>query len=356
MSSSTLPERTIWLAKDGWSVEILDQTRLPQSVEIVGLRTVSEVAAAILHMQVRGAPLIGVTAAYGMAIAMHGDASDNSIAAAYQELIRTRPTAVNLRWALDRMVAVLMPASTDRRRILAYSTAAEIAEADVATNHAIGVHGLKVIRKIMAARKSSGPLQVMTHCNAGRLATVEWGTATAPIYLAHRAGIPVHVWVSETRPRNQGASLTAWELVQAGVPLTVIADNSAGHLIQRGMVDMVIVGADRVTACGDAANKVGTYLKALAARAHKVPFYVAFPESTIDWGIRDGITEIPIEQRASTEVTELRGISLVPPGVTARNDAFDVTPAKWITGLISEKGVCRASEAGLSRLFGRGTA
>ena len=359
-SSFAQIHRPLWLAVDGWSVHILDQTRLPHVVKTLRLRTVDEAARAIVTMEVRGAPLIGVTAAYGVALAMRRDASDASLAAAYDLLIHTRPTAVNLRWALDQMRSLLQPLPREQRRSAAYARAAELVEEDVATNRAIGEHGLKIFRDLLGKKKAGEPLQVMTHCNAGRIATLDWGTATAPMYLAHAAGLPMHVWVSETRPRNQGAALTAWELGGRGVPHTLVTDSSCGHLIQRGLVDVVIVGADRVTARGDAANKIGTYLKALAAQAHRVPFYVAFPGTTIDWALRDGLAEIPIEQRNPREVTHLTGLAgngrptevrLVPEGTPARNDAFDVTPARLITGFITERGVCRASAAGLRRLF-----
>lgn len=353
-------ERPLWLAPNGWTVEILDQTLLPGQVSTARLRSLDDAARAIVTMQVRGAPLIGVTAAYGVALAMRRDASDHSLASAYDQLIRTRPTAVNLRWALDQMKAHLSPLPAARRPEAAYARAAELADEDARINRQIGEHGLNLFRQILARKPAGQPLQVMTHCNAGRIATLEWGTATAPIYLAHSLGMPVHVWVSETRPRNQGAALTAWELGERGVPLTLIPDNSAGHLIQRGLVDLVIVGADRVTASGDAANKIGTYLKALAARAHRIPFYVAFPGTTIDWTIRDGIAEIPIEQRSAREVTHVAGldargrrveVAIAPQDTSARNDAFDVTPARLITSFITERGVCPASARGLAGLY-----
>jgi methylthioribose-1-phosphate isomerase len=277
-------------------------------------------------------------------------------------LIRTRPTAVNLRWALDEMLACLEPLPARLREAAAYTRAAELVAADVATNRAIGEHGLTLFHPLLARKRAGEPLQVMTHCNAGRIATLDWGTATAPIYLAHAAGLPVHVWVSETRPRNQGAALTAWELAGRGVPFTVVCDSACGHLMQRGLVDVVIVGADRVTARGDTANKIGTYLKALAARAHGIPFYVACPGTTIDWTLQDGVAEIPIEERSAREVTHVAGtaangrrteVRLTPPDVAARNDAFDVTPAKLITGLITERGTCPATAPGLRRLFAR---
>jgi len=295
-----------------------------------------------------------------MALAMQTEPSDAMLSAAYARLIKTRPTAVNLRWALDQMRALLEPLPATKRRPAAYRRAAELADEDVATNRAIGEEGLALFRTALKKKKRGEPLQIMTHCNAGRIATVGWGTATAPIYLAQALGLPVHVWVSETRPRNQGAALTAWELGERGVPLTVISDNAAGHLLQRGLVDLVIVGADRVTARGDVANKIGTYMKALAAQANGVPFYVAFPESTVDWTIQDGVAEIPIEQRNPREVTHASGsmgksgsgeVRITPEGAAARNDAFDVTPARYITGFITERGVCKASASGLKKLF-----
>jgi len=356
------PKRSLWLAKDRRSLVVLDQTRLPHRVETVTLRTLQDAARAISDMIVRGAPLIGVTAAYGMALAMAEDASDASLGRAYDVLIATRPTAVNLRWALDLMRAHLAPLPSVGRRDAAFLKAAEVAEEDVAANHALGLHGLNVLQRI-ARRRGGEPLRILTHCNAGRLATVAWGTATAPMYLAHDHGIPIHVLVSETRPRNQGASLTAWELLDHGIPHTVVADNSAGHLLQRGLVDVVIVGADRVTRRGDVANKVGTYLKALAARAHGVPFHVALPTSTIDWTLEDGVRGIPIEQRSQREVTHVAGtdargrvveVRLTPEGSPARNDAFDVTPFGLVTGFITERGLCPATREGLRRLQPRG--
>jgi methylthioribose-1-phosphate isomerase len=360
MTTSQATERSLWLAPDGWSVEIIDQTKLPHEMHIARLCSVEDAARAIVTMQVRGAPLIGVTAAYGVALALRADASDQALIAADALLRNTRPTAVNLGWALDEIRARVQPLKPAERVSAAYARAAELVEEDVTTNRAIGEHGLGLFRSLLNAKPPGEPLQILTHCNAGRLAAVAWGMATAPMYLARESGLPIHVWVSETRPRNQGAALTAWELGQCGVPLTLIADNAAGHLIQRGLVDVVIVGADRVTARGDVANKIGTYLKALAARAHRVPFYVALPSTTIDWAIQDGITEIPIERRDAHEVTHLTGaavsgrceeVRITPADTPARNDAFDVTPAALVTGLITERGVCAASAAGLKQLF-----
>ncbi len=348
--------RSIWVEADGRTVGIVDQTRLPHELVIRALVTVEAMAEAIRTMQVRGAPLIGASAAYGMALAMTADPGDGNLAAASALLAATRPTAVNLRWALEEMRAHLAPLAPARRVAAAFARAGEIAEADVAVNRALAGHGLPLIE---AARKDGATVNILTHCNAGWLAAVDWGTALAPIFLAHDRGIPVHVWVDETRPRNQGASLTAWELLQHGVPHTVIADNAGGHLMQHGRVDLCIVGTDRTTAAGDVANKIGTYLKALAAHDTGVPFYVALPSSTIDWSIEDG-RAIPIEERAESEVTEISGrladggiarVRLPPLGSPAANPAFDVTPARLVTGLITERGVAAASREGLLALF-----
>jgi methylthioribose-1-phosphate isomerase len=353
--------RTIWPSADGRGVEIIDQTRLPHAFEVVRLGTVEEAARAISVMQVRGAPLIGATAAYGLWLALRADGSDGALRAAGARLVSTRPTAINLKWAVDRMTAWLMPVAPASRAAEALRRAAEICDEDVAINTAIGQAGLPLIREI-AARKQGQPVNVLTHCNAGWLATVDVGTATAPLYAAHDAGVPIHVWVDETRPRNQGASLTAWELLNHGVPNTVVADNAGGHLMQHGRVDLVIVGTDRTTAWGDVCNKIGTYLKALAARDNGVPFYVALPSPSIDWTVRDGTREIPIEDRSEAEVTHLQGrlasgevasVRVTPEGARAANPAFDVTPARLVTGLITERGIAGASEAGLRRLFPR---
>jgi len=311
-------------------------------------------------MLVRGAPLIGATAAYGMALAMRTDASDTALNHAYKTLIATRPTAINLQWALDGMRSVLRPLPPSERAAVAYSRAAEIAEQDIAINKGIGQHGLALIEAVAATKKPGERVNVLTHCNAGWLATVDWGTATAPIYLAHEHGHAVHVWVDETRPRNQGASLTAWELGHHGVPHTVIPDNTGGHLMQHELVDLVIVGTDRVTANGDVCNKIGTYLKALAARDNGVPFYVALPSPTIDFSVDDGISEIPIEQRSAEEVTDMTGrtadgrietVRIVPEGSPVANYGFDVTPARLVTGLITERGVLKADRTALSTAF-----
>ena len=352
--------RSIWLELDGFSVRAIDQRRLPHEFVVADLANAQAAADAIRTMLVRGAPLIGATAAYGMALAMRDDGSDANLDHAYQMLIKSRPTAINLRWALDEMMQTLRPLPPSERLPAGYARAAAIAEEDVAINHEIGQHGFALIEEIAATKKRGEAVNVLTHCNAGWLATVDWGTATSPIYQAHDRGIPVHVWVDETRPRNQGASLTAWELGHHGVPHTVIADNTGGHLMQHGMVDLVIVGTDRVAANGDVCNKIGTYLKALAAHDNGVPFYVALPSPTIDFGIDDGIAEIPIEQRAATEVTEMTGrtrdgrietVRVVPEGSQAANYAFDVTPARLVTALITERGVLGANRAALASAF-----
>ena len=352
--------RSIWLEPDGITVSAIDQRRLPHHFVIAELATADAAADAIRSMLVRGAPLIGATAAYGMALAMRGDASDAAIDRAYNMLIATRPTAINLKWALEEMRAMLRPLSPPDRAAAAYSRAAEIAEEDVAINRGIGENGLALIEAILAKKPPGERVNVLTHCNAGWLATVDWGTATAPIYLAHDRGHPVHVWVDETRPRNQGASLTAWELGHHGVAHTVIPDNTGGHLMQHGMVDLVIVGTDRVTANGDVCNKIGTYLKALAAYDNGVPFYVALPSPTIDFSVDDGISEIPIEQRAASEVTHMTGqtadgrietVRIVPEGSPVANYGFDVTPARLVTGLITERGVLGANRAAIAAAF-----
>ena len=351
--------RTIWVAADGRTVRIIDQARLPHEIEIVDLRDLETAAVAIETMQVRGAPLIGATAAYGVALAVASDASDAGLAAALSRLARTRPTAVNLAWALTRMRATLSGLPVGGRVAAAYAEAERIADDDVALSSALGDEGLPLIAELARARPGR-PVNILTHCNAGWLAAVDWGTATAPVYKAHRAGIPVHVWVDETRPRNQGAALTAFELLQEGVPHTVIADNVGGHLMQHGQVDLVIVGTDRTTRNGDVANKIGTYLKALAAHDNGVPFYVALPSTTIDWELEDGVRTIPIEERDGRELSHIRGrtedgrmetVAITPAGSPVANWAFDVTPARLVSGLITERGICPASEAGLARLF-----
>jgi methylthioribose-1-phosphate isomerase len=353
------PTRTIWLEPDGWSVGIIDQTALPHRFATLRLTALDDMVRAIKSMQVRGAPLIGAAAAYGMCLALRTDASDEGMERAYATLHATRPTAINLKWALDEMVAAVRNQPRETRVAAAYRRAAEICDEDVAINQAIGRHGLKLIEAI-AARKPGKPVNVLTHCNAGWLAVVDLGTATAPIYMAHDKGIGIHVWVDETRPRNQGASLTAWELGRHGVPHTVIADNTGGHLMQHGMVDLVMVGTDRVTARGDVCNKIGTYLKALAAKDNNVPFYVALPSPTIDFAVSDGVAEIPIEQRGAEEQSAMTGrtadgrietVQIVPDGSAVANYAFDVTPARLVTGLITERGVLEASRESLKTAF-----
>ncbi len=351
--------RTIFLADDGRGVVVIDQTRLPFEFVLRELRTAGEAADAIRRMVVRGAPLIGATAAYGVALAMQADSGDDALRDSIALLGATRPTAVNLKWALSRMSTVLRALPRALRAERAYAEAARIADEDVAACAAIGRHGLGTL-EALAARRGGGAVRVLTHCNAGWLACVDWGTALAPVYAAHEAGIPLHVWVDETRPRNQGAALTAFELGAHGVPHTVVADNAGGHLMQHGEVDVCIVGSDRTTAAGDVANKIGTYLKALAARDNDVPFYAALPSSTIDWTISDGVREVPIEERAAREVTHVAGrsddgrwleVQVAAPGSAVANPAFDVTPARLVTGIITERGVAEASRAGLAAMF-----
>ncbi len=360
MKVDGIATRTIWPADDGKTVEIIDQTLLPHVFEVARLRTVEEAATAISTMQVRGAPLIGAAAAYGMALAMEDDSSDANVAAAHDLLLATRPTAVNLRWALAEMRAALLPVAPNRRALAAWMRANDIADEDVEINRAIGEHGFALFRDIFEKKGRPQRLNVLTHCNAGWLATVDWGTALAPIYRAFEEGLPIHVWVDETRPRNQGASLTAWELGQHGVPHTVIADNAGGHLMQHGLVDACIVGTDRTTATGDVCNKIGTYLKALAAFDNGVPFFVALPGPTVDWTLTDGVAQIPIEQRSAREQSHIAGLTgdgrvetvrLVPEGSACANYAFDVTPARLVTALVTERGVCPASREGLASLY-----
>lgn len=351
------PYRTLWPHTDGRSVEIIDQRQLPHRFAILRLAHADAVATAIRDMALRGAPLIGAAGAYGLALALQADAGDTALQQAQAMLLATRPTAVNLRWGLQRIADHVRLLPPPQRAAAAWQEAAAIADEDVALNRAIGEHGKPLIETIWQAKQR--PVQILTHCNAGWLATVDWGTALAPVYAAHDAGIPLHVWVDETRPRNQGASLTAWELGRHGVPHTLIADNTGGHLMQHGRVDLVIVGSDRTTRNGDVCNKIGTYLKALAAADNGVPFYVGLPSPTIDWQLADG-RQIPIEERNADEVLhisgldrngELREVLLAPPGTAVLNPGFDVTPARLVTGLITERGVCPASEAGLLRLF-----
>lgn len=352
--------RTIWVSADGWSVEVIDQTWLPHDLVTLRLETVDEVCEAIKKMVVRGAPLIGVTAAYGICLAMYRDPSSKNLNYAYQRLIETRPTAINLKWALDEMVNFLGKIPDRNRRKFAYEKAAQIAENDVEACEKIGSHGKTLLVEMWERNGSKRPLNVLTHCNAGWLATVDWGTALAPIYKAHDSGIPLHIWVDETRPRNQGAFLTAFELLGHEVPHTVIVDNAGGHLMQKGLVDICITGSDRTTAAGDVCNKIGTYLKALAAFDNNVPFYVALPHNTIDWSIQNGEGVVPIEQRDPHEVTTIAGLDdsgkigrlkLTPKESMAANYAFDVTPSRLISGLITERGICDASADGLRSLY-----
>jgi methylthioribose-1-phosphate isomerase len=350
------PYRTIWLGTDGTTVQVIDQTLLPHQFVVRDWRSMEDAERGIRTMIVRGAPLIGAAAAYGMALAMASDASDAMLTQAYTVLMSSRPTAVNLRWALDDLRNLLAPLPPAKRADAAYRRAAEICDEDAEICRRIGENGLGLIRKI---KPKGERINALTHCNAGWLATVDWGTALAPIYQAHNAGIPIHVWVDETRPRNQGASLTAWELAKHGVPHTVIADNAGGHLMQRGQVDFCITGTDRTTRRGDVCNKIGTYLKALAAHDNGIPFYVGLPYPTIDWTIEDG-RDIPIEERHASEVSRIAGrtqsgevvtVDVLPEGSPAANPAFDVTPARLVTALITERGVCPASEAGLLSLY-----
>jgi methylthioribose-1-phosphate isomerase len=352
--------RGVWVETDGWSVGIIDQTKLPYAVNTLRLATLADAAHAISSMQTRGAPAIGAVAAYGLCLALRVDASDAALEHAYATLLATRPTAVNLKWGLDQIAVAVRNRPRSERVAAAYTRAAAICREDIANNEAIGHHGLELIARIAAAKARGERVNVLTHCNAGWLATVDWGTATAPIYKAHLKGLPVHVWVDETRPRNQGASLTAWELGHQGVPHAVVADNTGGHLMQHGLVDLVITGADRVTAQGDVCNKIGTYLKALAARDNGVPFYVALPSSTIDFALGDGIAEIPIERRGPEEVATMTGrtaegrvetVTVVPDGSPVANYAFDVTPARLVTGLITERGVIAATRESLAASF-----
>jgi len=356
--------RTIWLEQGGRCVGVINQTLLPHRFSTRSLGRWEEAAEAIATMVVRGAPLIGVTGAYGLMLALQSDPSDGALEEAFTGLNATRPTAINLRWALERVRQRVVPLPEQERAAAAQAEAGAIAEEDVAMCEAIGEHGLAIFQQLAAARpaeRQGQPFQVLTHCNAGWLATVDWGTALAPIYKAHRAGLPVHVWVDETRPRNQGASLTAYELAREGVPHTVIVDNAGGHLMQHGQVDAVIVGSDRTTRSGDVCNKIGTYLKALAAHDNGVPFYVALPVSTIDWTLSDGVAGIPIEARSAAEVTHIQGrslegaiitVQLSPDGSAGFNPAFDVTPARLVTALITERGVAPATEAGLRQMYG----
>ena len=351
--------RSLWWSDDTGALRIIDQRWLPHDFRIAELRTIDECAVAIRDMWVRGAPLIGATAAYAVAIRMAADPSDEALAGAWRVLHATRPTAINLRWALDRCRDTLRPLPAGARAEAALALAHRIADEDVEINRRIGEHGLALIRELAPRKRADEPVRLLTHCNAGWVATVDWGTATSPMYQAHDAGIPLHVWVDETRPRNQGA-LTAWELRSHGISHSYIVDNAGGHLMQHGLVDMVIVGTDRTTRRGDVCNKIGTYLKALAARDNEVPFYVALPSPTIDWRVGDGLAEIPIEERAPREATHVLGrteaggiehVLVAPEGTPGGNPAFDVTPNHLVTGLITERGVCEASTEGLAALF-----
>ncbi len=344
MKVQGIPRRTIGWSADQSAVEFIDQTALPGRFCLVRATSVDAIALAISSMQVRGAPLIGVAAVHGLALAARADPSNAALALAAQRLVQTRPTAINLRWAIEWAQSRLLPSPESGRARRAFELSVELADLECAIARKIGEHGVKLVE---AARRPDRPVQILTHCNAGWLATVDWGTAIAPVYLAQQQGIPVHVWVSETRPRNQGL-LTAWELREQLIPHTVLVDNAAGLLLQRGEIDLVIVGTDRTSAQGDVCNKIGTYLKALAARAHHVPFYAAVPSSSIDWKLGDGVKGTPIEQRDASEV---RALGQLPLESAVSNYGFDVTPAELVTGLITERGVCPASRAGLAALF-----
>ena len=352
------PTRSIWPLPDGSGVGTIDQARLPHRLATLELRDAAAVEQAIRGMQVRGAPLIGVAGAYGLAMALRAHADDAGLASAHQRLAETRPTAVNLRWALDRVRRRVAPLAPGERAAAAWDEAGRIADEDVAINHALGAHGARLLaERQRGLGRPERPLNVLTHCNAGWIATVDYGTALSAVYQAHDAGVPLHVWVDETRPRNQGL-LTAWELAAHGVPYTLIADNAGGHLMQRGQVDMVIVGADRVTRHGDVCNKIGTYLKALAAHDNGVPFYAAVPSPTIDWQVHDALADIPIEDRGGDELRRVGGldaqgqpaqVAIAPPDTPAANPAFDVTPARLVTGIITERGI--AAPSALAALF-----
>ena len=352
--------RSIWFNDETGRVQIIDQRWLPHEFRVVDLVTRADFATAIRDMWVRGAPLIGATAAYAIAQEMTRDASDSNLDQAWEELNATRPTAINLRWALNEMRDLLAGVPHGERAAVAHQRALEICDEDVECNRMIGVHGLEIIQQIAATKKPGEAVNILTHCNAGWLATVDWGTATSPMYHAHRAGIAVHIWIDETRPRNQGALLTSWEMNSHAIPHHLIVDNAGGHLMQQGLVDLVIVGTDRTTAHGDVCNKIGTYLKALAAKDNDVPFYVALPSPTIDWTLGDGLSGIPIEERDGGEVTHVQGkfpdgtigaVQISPDGTPGANPAFDVTPGRLVTGLITERGICAASPEALAGLF-----
>ncbi|MBU2991746.1 S-methyl-5-thioribose-1-phosphate isomerase [Octadecabacter sp. 1_MG-2023] len=359
MKVNGTPYRSLWWDGDKGELQIIDQRWLPHDFRVQSVTTMQDFVDAIVQMRVRGAPLIGATAAYGMALAMKLDSSDDHMDDAWDVLHATRPTAINLRWALNRCRAALAPLPEVDRAAVALSLAHEIADEDVEINRNIGLNGLKLIKDIAAKKPAGEPVRILTHCNAGWIATVDWGTATSPMYHANDAGIPLHIWVDETRPRNQGA-LTSWELGSHGIPHTYITDNAGGHLMQHGQVDLVITGTDRTTRAGDVCNKIGTYLKALAAHDNGVPFYVALPSPTIDWTVSDGVADIPIEDRGSREITHIMGrddageiseVQVTPDGTTGGNPAFDVTPARLVTGLITERGIAPASEDGLTSMF-----
>lgn len=354
-----VPYRSIWRDRKAHKVMIIDQRWLPHQFRIVQLSTLVEFATAIRDMWVRGAPLIGATTAYGIAEQMARDPSDSSLQEASEVLAATRPTAINLKWALERCASALLPLDPADRAHAAMQLANRICEEDVEINRSIGAHGLELVREIARSKPKGEPVRLLTHCNAGWLATVDWGTATSPMYHAHDAGIPIDVWIDETRPRNQGA-LTSWELGSHGIEHNYVVDNAGGHLMQRGLVDLVIVGTDRTTAAGDVCNKIGTYLKALAAHDNGVPFYVALPSPTIDWTINDGLGEIPIEERDGGEAANIMGrdesgnvaeLQVVPDGTRCSNPAFDVTPRRLVSGLITERGILEASPEGLARAF-----
>jgi len=352
--------RSIWYDNEDNAVKIIDQRWLPHEFRIVDLKSLDDFAVSIRDMWVRGAPLIGATAAFAVSEEMKRDPSDNSLNNAWDVLHETRPTAINLRWALDQMRDLLKDVPEIKRAEIAHARALEISDEDVERNRRIGLHGLEIIKKIAAKKRPGEVVNILTHCNAGWLATVDWGTATSPMYHAAEAGINVHIWVDETRPRNQGAQLTAWEMDSHNVPHHLIVDNAGGHLMQHGDVDLVIVGTDRTSSHGDVCNKIGTYLKALAAKDNNIPFYVALPSPTIDWTIKDGIKEIPIEERDGREITHIQGklsdgtltqIQICPDGTPGGNPAFDVTPRHLITGLITERGICKPSPEGLAAMF-----
>ncbi|WP_028579812.1 S-methyl-5-thioribose-1-phosphate isomerase [Desulfogranum japonicum] len=353
------PYRSLWLAANGRDVECIDQTRLPHNFVVAEISTAEDAMEAIRDMWVRGAPLIGAMAAYGVCLGLHESCTEEHLHQICEKLIACRPTAVNLQWAVDRMQRKLLSVETSQWLEVGYKEAANICDEDVEANESLGSHGAAVIQEIWEKKGKSEPVHILTHCNAGWLATVDWGTALAPVYKAQQLGIPVHVWVDETRPRNQGAHLTAWELCMAGIDHHLIVDNVGGHLMQHGKVDMCIVGTDRTAANGDVCNKIGTYLKALAAKDNNIPFYVALPGSTIDWQMQEGLS-IPIEIRDEEEVLFVQGqfcdgrvdtICIAPEGTPAANYAFDVTPARLVTGLITERGICSASKEGLLGLY-----